>query len=378
MPLTRPEVRVLLLLARPEPTEAQRTEARGLIEDNLATFDWGLVLDLATRHNVLQIVGKHFSDVRFYYFPDRRVIVPHWWVFCAAYQANSIRNESLSAEYGQVLSRLNDTGVRYAVRKGAALGEHVYTDRALRRTSDLDVLINRSDAHQVAAVLNELGYEQGRIAPDGRSVQTLSRQAQGFWRLHVNNALPFHRIPGRSDIPYFGVDMCFDLFQRRSGSSAPVGELLDRATEVDLCGVPSFMLSLPDQLIDTCAHLFKEATNLYYIEHERDLQLSKFLDVALLAGRVTQAGAWEQTVTRVREYNAVQQIYFALHYTAQVFPDTVDPAVLDDLRPSDCSYLDQYGGGGHEVFQWETPFFERLFDRERRSRAAARSNVPTA
>ncbi|MFD0420779.1 nucleotidyltransferase domain-containing protein [Streptomyces parvus] len=377
MSATGPESQVLRLLARPELTEEQKHEARGLIEDNLSSFDWGFLLDQATRHNVLQMLGKHFADLRYYYFPDQRVIVPHWWVLCAAYQANTIRNENLSAEYGQVLALLNEAGVRYAVRKGAALGEHLYPDPGLRRTSDLDLLIERTDARRVAEILTELGYEQGRIAPDGKSVQALSKQAQGFWRLHVNNAMPFHRIPGRSDIPYYGVDMCFDLFQRGSGSASPVPELLDRSTAVELCGVPSAMLSLPDQLIDTCAHLFKEATNLYYIEHERDLQLSKFLDVALLADRVTRSGGWEQTVARVREYQAVRQVYFALHFTDLLFPGEIAPEVLAELRPADCSYLEEYGGGGQEVFRWGTPFLDRLFDRKRRSRTAARSVVPT-
>lgn len=377
MSSTGPEARVVRILARPELTEEHKNEARALIEENLSSFDWGFLLDQATRHNVLQILGKHFSDLRYYYFPDQRVIVPHWWVLCAAYQANTIRNEVLSAEYGHVLGLLNEAGVRYAVRKGAALGEHLYRDPGLRRTSDLDLLIDRTDARRVADVLTGLGYEQGRIAPDGKSVQQLSKQAQGFWRLHVNNAMPFHRIPGRPDIPHYGVDMCFDLFQRGSGSVAPVGELLDRAMNAKICGVPAAMLSLPDQLIDTCAHLYKEATNLYYIEHERDLQLSKFLDVALLAGRVTAAGEWQTILARVQDYQAVRQVYYALHFTDQLFPGEIDPRVLAELRPSDCSYLEEYGSG-QDVFRWPTPFFERLFDRGRRNRVAARSAVPTA
>ncbi len=260
---------------------------------------------------------------------------------------------------------------------GAALGEHLYRDPGLRRTSDLDLLIDRTDARRAADVLSGLGYGQGRIAPDGKSVQPLSKRAQGFWRLHVNNAMPFHRIPGRSDIPYYGVDMCFDLFQRGSGSVTPVGELLGRTEKVELCGAPSAVLSLSDQLIDICAHLFKEATNIYYIEHERDLQLSKFLDVALLAERVTREGGWDQILAQVREYQAARQVYFALHFTDQLFPGAIDAGVLDELRPSDCSYLDEYDGG-QEVFRWEAPFFERLFDRGRRYRVAARSSVPTA
>ncbi|MFD0530445.1 nucleotidyltransferase family protein [Kitasatospora arboriphila] len=299
---------------------------------------------------------------------------PYPWVFTTAYLGNRTRNLALADEFGRVFDELAAAGVRFAVRKGFSLGEGEYHDPALRRIADLDVLVDRADAQAADKVLARLGYVQGRLAEDGERIEPYNRETQIFWRMNLSNQLPYRKTASRPDISDFNVDICHDIFQKKSGISASAAELLDRAVPATLCGTAATVPAPDDRLLDLCSHLHKEATSLHFVEDRQDLQLSKFLDLALVAGAST-AEDWERFLERVRGFGAEPIAYYALHFTAQLYPEAVPAGVLDALRPEDTAYLEQYGALDGQTAQWQEPFLLRLFDSGRHTAGTA-SNVP--
>lgn len=147
----------------------------------------------------------------------------------------------------------------------------------------------------------------------------------------------------------------------RSSASVNTAQLLGNRVGATLCGVDSYMLSPVDNFIDLCAHMYKEATAGFYIQAGSDLQLSKFLDIALSCRGLAARSMWPELLESAREYRATSMVYYALHHTSLVYPDLMPNVDLDVFRPSNRSYLDEYGEADGNIRTWDLSFMDRLF-----------------
>lgn len=68
------------------------------------------------------------------------------------------RNMACTAAAKEVFHLLQSAGITLLVLKGISLAEHVYPHFAMRTTSDLDILINKSDLLRADEVLTHAGY----------------------------------------------------------------------------------------------------------------------------------------------------------------------------------------------------------------------------
>jgi hypothetical protein len=360
--------RLLLDLAIRQVDPDTVARCRALIDRD--EVDWAAFVDAAGRHKLLPLVGKHIAS----HHLDRGSShdgaqgIPYPWLYSFVYVANRQRNLALADECLQVFRAFEERGLRYAVRKGFVVAENAYHDVGARRINDLDLLIERSDAAAAGEVLRRLGYVQGRIAVDGDRIEPFSRETQIFWRTNLSNQLPYLKPGNRPDVPVYNVDLCHHIFQPKSGASAPTAQLLDRARPTVICGVRSWALSTEDHLLDLCSHLHKEAVSMLFIKDGIDIQISKFLDIALTAAGHDE-GDWQRFVALVEEYGAREIVYYALHFTDQLYPSAVPAAVLDEMRPANLGYLDEFGGMDGTPTRWTQGFPERLFAAERRFEA---------
>ncbi|MDR7301232.1 nucleotidyltransferase domain-containing protein [Haloactinomyces albus] len=364
--------RLLLILARLRLGPEQRHAVRALTASD--EIDWGAFLDAAARHKLLPLVGRHVFNYRLDRAVDGMKGFPYGWVFTTAHLGNRQRNLALADEFGRVFGEMAEAGVGHAVRKGFSLAEGEYGDPSLRRINDLDLLVDIEDVPRAHEVLERLGYVQGQLVEDGEQVQPFSRKTRIFWRVNLSNQLPYLKAGHRPDVPEFNVDLCQDVFQKKSGVSAPAAELLDRSVPAVLCGSRTRVPSPADRLLDLCSHLHKEATSLRFIEDSVDLQMSKFLDLALVAESYRDAD-WQEFLVRVGNYGAESIVYYSLHFTAVLYPEAIPTKVLDALRPGNTDYLEEYGTLDGRTARWSLGFLERLFDTGRKEGSGS-SNVP--
>lgn len=367
----RQEARFLLALAVPRWGPA----SQAVIDQWLATpvaMDWPYFLDQALHQHVVCMAGRNLSR----YLPKDKPLLPHRWIYSAAYEANTRRNSSLFAEFGALLCALNQAGVAHAVRKGPALCSLVYDDAGIRRMSDLDLLIDRASFDTAAKVLTELGYAQGVLSANGSRVIPHQRKTKLFWAVHMNNALPFLKPATDPDVQWFEVDLCFDLFQKQSAGQVDVRAVLDRVRPAVICGEPSFSLSPLDQLLDICLHLYKEATSYLSISQGRDINLSRFIDVAETI-RATEPADLARLPAHVQHVGAEREVYFALFHASLLYPEAVPPELLAHLEPRDRAYLDEYGQLEGRTRRWSQGFLDRLFNPSRARELPGASSIPT-
>jgi hypothetical protein len=194
--------------------------------------------------------------------------------------------------------------------------------------------------------------------------------------VHLNNALPFVKPTSDPEVLSFEIDLCLDLFQKRSAGSIDTSAVLDRAEAAVICGEQSFALSALDQLLDICLHLYKEATSYLSISQGRDINLLRFIDV-VESVRVTPPGVLAQLPRYAAEVGAERELYFALFHASVLYADAIPPELLAELRPEDRGYLDEYGALEGRTRRWSQGFLDRLFNPGRRFELPGGSSIPT-
>jgi len=372
----RPEIRMMLALADLELGDERVEYCRSSIADQARSIDWGFFVDQAARHRILPLVSKNIIRHGLHLSENGAYLIPYHWLYPFVYHGNESRNQGLAAEFGSVIRALNAANIAYAIRKGPVLGEWLYGDAAIRPVNDLDVLVERGNVAAASAVLNTLGYTQGRLSAYGKGIEPFSRRTQVFWHMNVDNELPYLKLAGQKYVETYIVDICFDISKTFSESSVGLGELLERRIPLGLCGEQGFALALTDQFIDLCANLHMEATALYYVADGGDVEILKFLDIALSCRQLSAEGRWAEVRERVHALGALESVYYALHYTALLYPDSVPPEELVALRPVDCRYLDEYGAFEGKPQQWRQPFLHRLFDPRRPDEVQQSTSIP--
>lgn len=97
--------------------------------------------------------------------------------------------------------------------------------------------------------------------------------------MNRGETVPFVRRMGCPGMEYLELDLNFSLDYQAGGGDAE-GEMLSRRETMPGCGL--YTLSLPDFILHLCAHLYKEATVMAWVEMGRDQSLYKYADLYLL------------------------------------------------------------------------------------------------
>jgi hypothetical protein len=372
----RPEHELLLALARPTLTAEEQENVRKFLVAHKADLEWGHFLDQACRHMVMPLIGRHLARFRLTHTEAGKPIIPYRWIYTDAYEGSRRRNLVLASEYARVLRALNEAGQRYLIRKGPVLGEHHYHDVAVRRISNLDIFMRRADYPAYQQLAMDLGYRMGELSANGSSIVPFDRRTELYWKVNLTNtSLPYARVGDRDLVESYLLSTMFSLFQPMLGIRDDADEFLDRSVPVMLYGEPSRMLHPADQLLDSCVQIHLRATLFYYIESGKDLLVRNFLDLVHLL-RTADADCLDDFRARVEKYGLIDSAFYSLYYTRLLYPDLVPEKLVESHRPTDLSYLDEYGAFDGVRYTWKREFSARLFDQSRVDEVAAQSKVP--
>ncbi|MEU4792144.1 nucleotidyltransferase family protein [Micromonospora tulbaghiae] len=353
------EIALLLHMARPLLTEDDLDSAGDLLGAAGGRFEWAFVIDQAYRHHVLPLIGRNLLRYRAHAGLGGMGGFLYEELFANAYHANQARNEALARELVTILYEMDRRSVRPVIRKGAVLGHEVYRDIGVRRSFDIDLMVEPDEVAVVEEVLAALGYAEGNLSPNRRVVEPRDRRTAVFWAMRVPSR-QFCRATSERFVNTFTVDLCLNQFLPGAGYDLPAAGLADRTRPVSLFGAPARAFTHEETVIDLTTHLFKEATSFHYIRLANDLALSKFLDIATYAA--TQPVDWSMVAERADSYGVRKPVYFALYYTDLVYPGTVPADVLDQFRVPDMTYLREIGHVDKDVRTWRGDFMARLFD----------------
>lgn len=200
----------------------------------------------------------------------------------AAWEQNVQKNESFRKCVAFLSGLLASSDCKVALLKGALLCAR-YPD-GYRTSNDVDLLVSPSDVTKIGHLLSSAGFRQGNVRnrafiPATREQIIESRMMRGEtvpYVLEVN--LPFMK--------FLEVDVNFSL-DYKNGSETALTKMLSAACRKDENGISVPTLDDKDFFLHLCAHLYKEATTLPWIEMHRDMTLYKYCDLYLLLSEMT-------------------------------------------------------------------------------------------
>ena len=116
--------------------------------------DWEALLEAARRHLVAPLLCSRFQEAGL----DAQMPKAIWERWQQAYQESAADNMARYMELTRLLMVLQKEGIPVLLLKGAHLAIGVYGHLALRKMSDLDLLLHREDLPRAEDALRGMGY----------------------------------------------------------------------------------------------------------------------------------------------------------------------------------------------------------------------------
>jgi hypothetical protein len=198
-----------------------------------ANADWERVAQLAQDHGVLARVYEALSGNT-----QESELAP----LRRRYDANLRKALLLTRELLRICDRLAAEGVKVLPYKGPALACQLYGNVAARQFSDIDLLVRRADVQRAQVVLGHIGYT--------RPLRLTPRQEAAY--LQSGYEFTFDGALGRNL-----VELKWAVVPRFYAIDFNVGELFERAIEIEIGGQCLKTLSHEDALLVHCVHAAK-------------------------------------------------------------------------------------------------------------------------
>ncbi|MBE6576924.1 MAG: hypothetical protein E7653_02140 [Ruminococcaceae bacterium] len=200
----------------------------------------------------------------------------------AAFDQNAKKNESFRQCVSMLSDLLSAVDCKVAMLKGAYLCNH-YPD-GYRTSNDVDLLVSPKDVTKIGNLLLGAGFKQGNIR--NREFVPATRQEIIESKMMRGETVPYILEVGLPFMRFFEVDINFSLDYKNSDADI-LSDMLSKVcikAEKDI-SIPT--LCDEDFFIHLCAHLYKEATTLPWIEMRRDMTLYKYCDIYMLLSEMS-------------------------------------------------------------------------------------------
>ncbi len=265
--------------------------------------DWQAVCDEAEAHNVTELLAYLGRQA-----PPGTVPEEIKAYLDKAYRRTLNQNLLLNAEIEDIIALLYDSGVRCIVLKGIRLAERIYGDPGVRKSGDVDLLVEADRLDKAIDLLLRKGYvrigEEGLIKPGCIPLICHLKLEKplpgGICRieLHIHFTSPWYE----------------ELNMR---------EIWKRSEALRLDKTPASDLAPVDLLFYLCLHA---------VRHDFD-NLRHILDVAYIIKVEGNKIDWSEFIRLVKKYRAIYRIYSALFYAATLLAAPVPVNVMAELQP---------------------------------------------
>lgn len=255
-----------------------------------------IAFDRLRKHNLLGKINREFRSA-----------------LQMAYEQNAMRNKSFFQCIDMVTKILSACSCKVAMLKGAYLCLHY--PEGYRTSNDIDLLVMPEDITVVGDMLADAGFKQGSIQ-NGKFIPA-SRIDIIESRVLRGEVVPYIKEVNLPYMKYLEVDINFSL-DYKNGNDHLVQSLLNNiyiAREKHL-NIPT--LNKTDFFIHLCAHLYKEATTIPWIEMRRDMTLYKYCDIYYLLSEMDEKDV-ENVFSRSKDLGLEKICAYAILETMCIF-----------------------------------------------------------
>ncbi len=230
-----------------------------------------------------------------------------------AYEQNREKNESFFwciEHLGKVLS---DCKCSYAMLKGAYLCK--WYPEGYRTSNDIDLLVHPRDVTEIGNLLLKAGFMQGNIR-NGK-FEPASREDIIESKMMRGETVPYIKEVNLPGMQFLEVDINFSLDYKPSDTDL-LEEMMKNTVVEESGNFRVRTLRKDDFFVHLCAHLYKEATTLPWVEMMRDMTLYKYCDIYMLLNDA-QRGHIDLLFNRAKELNMEKVCAFAILQMSALF-----------------------------------------------------------
>ena len=246
------------------------------------------------------------------------------------------------------------SSVNYAVVKGEVLSQQIYGVPDRRRSSDIDILIDKSNVKFLENELQKLGFEQ-QLPEDPNEAR----------RNRVLCMAYSHQIPSyHKDVMGFhlNVDVNYDIFWGEyEGQRCSIDEFLSDNVEMEIYGVSVKTLPIEKAFVQLVLHHYKEMNSLYHLSKNNTIRTEMFSDICSMFLNGVEVFTIEKMQELSERYFMGEYLYYMFYYMYQAFNNVILDEYLKKLK---CYQNDEliecYGLNESERKKWTIPFASRM------------------
>ena len=255
----------------------------------------------------------------------------------AIYEYNSAKTDSFNEATAFLSSVCKEFHFPYAFLKGAYLVD-LYP-HGLRTSNDIDILIEPENITELTNVLKKHGFEQGNIRNE--EFVPASRKEIVSSRMNRGETVPFIKELNLPGMKHLELDVNFSLGFRPGVDEQIVSEFLIRTKPLIHGDIHT--LDNVDFLLHLCAHLYKEATVMSWVEMGRDISLYKYCDIYLYLSQFMDDTYTDKLIRRIEEVGLIKECYYTLYYTKELFgmSNSLLDKVLNKIKPEETDFMYQ-------------------------------------
>lgn len=255
----------------------------------------------------------------------------------AIYEYNSMKTESFIKATQSLAKACTYMDFPYAFLKGAYLvGLYPH---GLRTSNDIDILIDPEHITELSNILKKYDFKQGNIkneifVPADRKEIISSRMNRG-------ETVPFVKEVDMPGMKYLEIDVNFSLGFSPGIDESIVRTFLEKTQPLIFDAIST--LNDVDFLLHLCAHLYKEATVMSWVEMGRDISLYKYCDIYMYLNRHLNEDYCEKLIQRIDEVGLCKECYYTFYNTKKLFgiSNSFVEKLVDKIRPNDLSFMSQ-------------------------------------
>lgn len=255
----------------------------------------------------------------------------------AVYEYNFNKTESFISVLSSLKNICTNFRFPYAFLKGSYLVD-IY-DKGLRTSNDIDILINPNDITELADELKAVGFNQGNVRNE--TFIPASRAEIISSRMNRGETVPFVKEVNLPGMRFLEIDVNFSLGFRPGVDEQVVCDFLNRTQPMILNTIST--LDKTDFLMHLCAHLYKEATVMSWVEMGRDISLYKYCDIYLFIHNFMNEEFATELIHRIADVGLDKECYYTLYNSRELFGienKNLDK-VLQDIQPEEISFMTQ-------------------------------------
>ncbi|AIQ63694.1 hypothetical protein PSTEL_11985 [Paenibacillus stellifer] len=336
-----------------------------LDKDELRKLDWADALWFMSLNKIdcmfarKTINGMSWSEINKIVARDLRC------KYLATHYRNSLVYRRIIPEIVQIFESLS---VDFAMSKGVVHASRLYGSIGERYFGDIDLMVRKKDLKRIKEAFVLAGYTSGEYSFSKGVILEATPEAVKFYEMTTHQTFPFSKVFDDPVTDFIEIDLNFGLGPDRNMKDAGLTDrLLARRTMIQ-CGDAAFPgLSREDLVLHCCLEIFRDTTAVFHIKDQDDLKLYQFVELSRMIANWAGELDWPYMTSTATEFGLDKPVYYALYYCGQVFPD-IGPLTEEFLRsiePEDKSYLNQYGAENKQGAEWEMPFIERIFNKDR-------------